>query len=46
MLVPGQKCISQRTHGLTKVDIELAHDNSEDVAAATGAEALLVQVPK
>ncbi|KAA6426292.1 MAG: hypothetical protein FRX49_03403 [Trebouxia sp. A1-2] len=37
------KCISQRTYSLTKIDVEFAHDNSEDVAAATNAEALLVQ---
>lgn len=31
---------------LAKVDIELAHDHSEDVAGGFGAEPLLVQVPK
>ena len=38
-----QRCGAYR---VAKVDIELAHDHSEDVAAGSGAEPLLVQVPE
>ena len=34
------------SYHLAKVDIELAHDHSKDVACAAAAEALLVQVSK
>lgn len=38
--------ISLSSYWLAKIDVELAHNHSKDMAGAAAAEALLVEVPK